>query len=212
MRAARLWPLGIVAVLALTVGANVILFRAANDRNAAAVEPDYYRKGVRWDSTVAEERASAALGWHAEAGLGPPSRAGTPLTVRLVGPGGAPLEGAAVEVTAIHNLDALHHVSARLEPLGGGVYGARLPLRHAGMWELRIEAVRGAARFRTTLRRDTAQGPRPGGGPGGGPAGTLAPPSRLRSLFLAGLRQSLAPPGCGRPRVTSSWPAAGPLS
>jgi len=158
MRAARLWPLAVSAVLALTVGANVLLFRAAHDRNAAAVEPDYYRKAVRWDSTMAEERASAALGWHADAGLGPLARAGAQLTVRLAGPGGAPIEGATVTVTAIHNLDALHHVNARLAPLGGGVYGARLPLRHAGLWELRVEAARGGERFRVTLRRDAPAG------------------------------------------------------
>ena len=161
MRSARVWPLAIGAVLALTVGANVAVFRAAHDRNAAAVEPDYYRKAVRWDSTMAEERRSAALGWHADAGLGAVTRGGTPLTVRLAGPDGAPLDGATVEVTAIHNLDALHHVNARLEALGGGVYGARLPLRHAGLWELRIEAARGSDRFRVTLRRDAARGAQP---------------------------------------------------
>ena len=161
MRAARLWPLALGAVLALTVGANVAVFQAAHDRNAAAVEPDYYRKAVRWDSTMAEERRSAALGWHADAGLGAVAPGGTLLTVRLAGPDGAPLDGATVQVTAIHNLDALRHVSARLEALGSGVYGARLPLRHAGLWELRLEAVRGDERFRATLRRDAAPGARP---------------------------------------------------
>jgi nitrogen fixation protein FixH len=161
MRAARLWPLAIVAVLAITAGANALLFWAARDRNAAAVEPDYYRKAVRWDSTLAEERASAALDWRLDAGLGAVARDGTPLTVRLAGPDGAPLDGAVVTVTAVHNLDAAHHLTARLEPRGGGVYAARLPLRHAGLWELRCEAVRGRDRFRATLRRDAPPGPGP---------------------------------------------------
>jgi nitrogen fixation protein FixH len=161
MRAARLWPVAIVAVLGLTVAANALVFWAARDRNAAAVEPDYYRKGVRWDSTLAEERQSARLGWRAEAELGGLDPAGAPLTVRLSGPDGAPLDGAAVVDTAIHNLDALHHVTARLEPRGGGTSGVRLPLRHAGLWELRLEAVRGSDRFRVTLRRDAPAGSGP---------------------------------------------------
>lgn len=161
MRAARLWPIAIVGVLGLTVAANALIFWAARDRKAAAVEPDYYRKAVRWDSTMAEERRSAALGWSAEAVLGGVSRGGTPLTVRLAGPGGVPLDGATVEVTAIHNLDAALHVTARLEPLGGGAYRARLPLRHAGLWELRLVAVRGRDRFRVSLRRDAAPGAQP---------------------------------------------------
>jgi nitrogen fixation protein FixH len=161
MRAARLWPVAIVVVLGLTVAANALIFWAASDRNAAAVEPDYYRKAVRWDSTMAEERRSAALGWSAAAELGGVGPAGTPLTVRLAGPDGTPLDGATVEVTAIHNLDAGRHLTARLAPLGGGAYRARLPLRHAGLWELRLEAVRGRDRFRVSLRRDAAPGAEP---------------------------------------------------
>jgi nitrogen fixation protein FixH len=161
MRAARLWPIAIVAVLGLTVAVNGLVFWVARDRNAAAVEPDYYHKAVRWDSTMAEERRSAALGWRAEAELGAVTRAGAPLVVRLADRAGAPLEGATVEITAIHNLDAQHHVTARLEPLGGGAYGARLPLRHAGLWELRLEAVRRGERFRLTLRRDAPPGAEP---------------------------------------------------
>jgi nitrogen fixation protein FixH len=161
MRLARLWPVAVITVLAITVTANALVFWAARDRNAAVVEPDYYRKAVRWDSTMAEERESAELGWRADAELGAVTPAGASLTVRITGRDGTPVDGAAVAVTAIHNLDALHPVSARLEPLGGGAYGARLPLRHAGLWELRLEAVRGGERFRVGLRRDAPRGDGP---------------------------------------------------
>jgi nitrogen fixation protein FixH len=161
MRPVRLWPLAVVAALVLTAGANLLVFQLAGDRNAAAVEPDYYRKAVRWDSAAAEGRRSAALGWRADAELGPVTRAGASVTVRLADRDGAPLDGAAVVVAAVHNLDALHPVRARLAPLGGGVYGARLPLRHAGLWELRLATVRGADRFDVTLRRDAVPGSRP---------------------------------------------------
>jgi len=158
MRAARLWPLALVAVLGITVGANALLFRAARDRNAAAVEPDYYHQAMRWDSTLAEQRSSAALGWRLVAELGALSSAGTPLTVRLTGRDGAPLEGAVVEVAGVHNLEAARQVSARLEPRGSGIYATRLPLRHAGLWELRFDVTRGPDHLRVALRRDVARG------------------------------------------------------
>jgi nitrogen fixation protein FixH len=154
MRATRLWPAAVVAVLALTVGSSAMLVWFTRDPGLAAVEPDYYRRAVRWDSTAAEARRSAALGWRLDAALGPVGPAGAVLTARLAGPDGAPLDDADVEVTAIHNRDALHPVRARLAPAGEGAYAARLPLRHAGLWELRLAAARGADRFTVSLRRD----------------------------------------------------------
>jgi nitrogen fixation protein FixH len=161
MRLARLWPVAVAAVLGVTIAVNGLLFWAARDRNAAAVEPDYYRKALRWDSTRAEDRTGAALGWRIEADLGALDPAGATLAVRLADRAGAPLEGAAVEVTAVHNLEALHPVVGRLVPVGPGAYGARLPLRRAGLWELRLEVARGGDRLRVSLRRDAAPRGRP---------------------------------------------------
>ena len=41
MKAARLWPLALAAVLAITVAANFWLLWAANDDQRLAIEPDY---------------------------------------------------------------------------------------------------------------------------------------------------------------------------
>jgi nitrogen fixation protein FixH len=159
MRAERLWPLAVVAVLALTVGASAVLLWLTRDPGAAAVEPDYYRRALKWDSTAAVERRAAELGWSLDAALGPVSRSGAALTARLADRGGAPLDGAAVEVVAIHNLDALHPLRARLAPAGAGVYTATLPLRHAGRWELRFTVARGAERCAVALHRDAPAAP-----------------------------------------------------
>jgi nitrogen fixation protein FixH len=158
MRAAKLWPLAVVAVLAVTVGANVVIYLLARDPGAAVVERDYYRRAVAWDSTMADERRSAELGWRLAAELGAVGADGAPLTVRLTGRDGAPLSDAAVRVEAVHNLDAGHPVAAALAPAGDGRYVARLPLRHAGLWELRFAVTRGAERFTQSLRREAALG------------------------------------------------------
>lgn len=154
MNPARLWPAAVVAVLTLTVAANVFLLLASRGRDAAAVEPDYYRRAVRFDSTLAEARSGAALGWEVDAGLGPLTRDGAGLTVRVAGPGGAPLAGARVTVAALHNLDAAHPVTAVVPAAGPGLYATRLPLRHAGLWELRLQVARGGERREVSLRRE----------------------------------------------------------
>jgi hypothetical protein len=152
----RLWPLAVVAVLALTVLANVAVFWAARDRNAAVVEPDYYRRAVGYDSTLAAQRRSDALGWHVEAELGAPGADGSAsLSVRLLGRDGAPLDSARMRVSAVHNRAADHVVSAGLLPEGSGRYAIRLPLVLGGLWELDLEAVRGADRYRVRVHCDT---------------------------------------------------------
>jgi nitrogen fixation protein FixH len=158
VRPEKLWPLAIAAVLAVTVLANVFMFVAASDRQAAVIEPDYYRKAVRWDSTLAERRRDAELGWRIDAALGPIGRGGSMLSARLTGRDGTPLEGAELRVTAIHNADAAHPVGAELAPGGGGTYSARLPLARAGLWELRFEVRRAGERFSASLRREASFG------------------------------------------------------
>ena len=70
MNAAHRWPVGLGLVLALTIAGNVVVYRLATRRDARAIEPDYYRKAVAWDSTQAVAARSRALGWRLEATLG----------------------------------------------------------------------------------------------------------------------------------------------
>lgn len=148
------WPIAIVGVLAATVGANVVIYFAAAGPHAAVVEPDYYRKAVRWDSTMAQRQRNADLGWRLDAALGDVGRDGAVLDVNLLDAEGRPVEGAEISVEALHNADGAHPVSGRLAPAGRGRYAATLPLRHAGLWELRFDVAGRGAHFTSTLRRD----------------------------------------------------------
>jgi nitrogen fixation protein FixH len=139
------WPVAIVGVLGVTVVANGILLWAASDPQGSALEPDYYARGVRWDSTLAARRASDALGWSGEARV--IARPGEELEIRvaLEDAAGAPLDGATVRIEAIHNAEAATPWHATLEARGAGVYAARIASRRAGLWEVRVEAARTAA-------------------------------------------------------------------
>ena len=157
----RLWPVAIVGVLAITVGANAwILYEANRDPNATVVEPDYYRKAVAYDSTLAQARRAAALGWQLTAEPGAFDPAGTPLALGLTDRQGRPVAGAAVMLVAIHNLDAGHVVTARWVTGDDGRATPRVAFDRTGLWELRFDARRGPERFTTDLRCDVGRGAR----------------------------------------------------
>ena len=60
------WPWLLATGLLGIVAVNVtMLFVANSDANGSVVEPDYYRKAVQWDSTMAHRAASDRLGWTA---------------------------------------------------------------------------------------------------------------------------------------------------
>ena len=151
---ARAWPLAIVAVLALTVAANVALFAAANAPGSAVPEADYYRRALAWDSTQAERSRSAALGWTANAAFVTGGDGGARLQVTLLDAAGAPVEGARVAVAGVHNLEPGATQHWPLARSGPGGYSAAVRPRHAGRWELTVEAVRDADRFVTVLHAD----------------------------------------------------------
>ena len=152
---ARRWPLGMAAVLAVTVLGNAGLYWAANDSNAAAVEPDYYRKAVEWDSTVAQAERSRALGWSAAATLGPRAPdGGQRISIRLRDAAGLPVPGASIELTAIHNAFAAHPLQAAAMTDPDGISRPEVTLNHDGLWELRLIITRGGDRYTATLRRD----------------------------------------------------------
>ncbi len=149
------WPWIIGALLVGTAAVQGVLIWAATHDPTFAVVPDYYRSAVAWDSTMARERANLALGWSARATI-VRERTGADVIVRLSDSAQRPVRGARVRVTAIHNLAGGSPVEGAMAERADGAYDARLPLERPGLWELRVEAVRGADRFTASLRADTS--------------------------------------------------------
>jgi len=149
------WPWLLAGGLAAVVGVNSYMaVIASSDANGSVVEPDYYRKAVAWDSTMAVQAASDRLGWRAQASLAEVSGGAAALEVRLTDAQGAAVTGAAVEATLIHNADAATHIAVALTDLGDGRYGASPALAHLGRWEVRIAASRAGAHFVATEHTD----------------------------------------------------------
>lgn len=150
------WPIAVTAILGATVGANIWVAVIANDDPSFAVEHDYYRKAVQWDSTMLQGRENERLGWRLEPTLAPFGRRdGSALSVTLTDGSGAPIRDARIEVTAFFNARADSVVHAELREVAGGTsYDTTLPIHHAGAWELRFDVHRGRERFTNTARID----------------------------------------------------------
>lgn len=153
MKSGIAWPIGITAILGATVAANLFVMRLASNDPAFAVEPDYYRKAVQYDSTMAQERRNLALGWQATTVLDSVT-AGTATRVRiqLHDAGAAPVTGATVSLMARFNARANDTLTATLMEGAPGNYITTLPIRTPGEWEVRIDAVRDSARYTTSQR------------------------------------------------------------
>lgn len=151
------WPALVVALLAIPVTANLWLLRQALADPGMAIEHDYYRKAVAWDTHLEQERRSDALGWHLDLRVAPAAHAGqlTAATVDLRERDGRPIRDAKVMVQALHNGHASQVLDALATPVADG-YRAMLPLVWHGLHEFRFTVTRGADVFTQVVRQDVA--------------------------------------------------------
>lgn len=156
MRKERIWPTIVVVVLVAYVTFGIVAARVASHDPSYAVEPDYYQKAVTWDSTLARERESAALGWRITPTLGAVGGPNAELAFVLRDSTGGPVSGAHLSVEARQVAHADDVVSASLRAGDAGVYAASVPLVRAGLWEIRVVATRGTEHFTTSVRMDAS--------------------------------------------------------
>lgn len=147
------WPIGVVAVLALTVAANIYVAVRANDDPSVHIERDYYQKAVRFDADQALRKRSERLGWRLQLAS---SRAGTgqeTISVVLVDSAGSPVRGAVVRLAA-HAVARANDVFTGTAVAAGDRYVTTLPMARRGLWDVEVEVVRGGDRFVATQRLD----------------------------------------------------------
>lgn len=155
MKRGAWWPIGITTVLATTVAANLWVMRIANDDPSFAIEPDYYRKAVTWDSTLAQERQDSILGWHLKSTVGIVAGTGkTRISAILTDSLGTPISGAMVKVAALPVARASEVHEATLAEASAGEYSGQLDAQRQGRWELRFDVRAGSTRFTEVARVD----------------------------------------------------------
>jgi len=153
MKPGMQWPIGVAVILGATVAANLWVMKIANSDPSFAIEPDYYRKAVNYDSTMAQQRENATLGWTMRTQLAPiGDGTHTTLTVTLRDAHAGALTGAQVAVMTRYNARANDTLTAVLTEAAPGRYETLLPIAHPGEWEVRVDATRGGARFEASTR------------------------------------------------------------
>ena len=147
------WPIGITAILGATVAANLVMMRIANNDPSFSVEPDYYKKAVFYDSTMAQTHRNLDLGWGVQT-FADSIVAGQPTRLRVVlrDEQALPLLGATVQATVLFNARADNLTTATLTDEGDGVYTAALPINTPGEWEVRVSAKRDTSHFTSSTR------------------------------------------------------------
>lgn len=153
------WPIGITMLLLATVASNIGVIMLVNDDPSFAIEPDYYRKAVSWDSTQAVARASDALRWTVQSTVVSGSSGTQRLRVRITDAQGLGVDGADVRGELLYVARANDVQTVRLTAVDGaefGTYESPVVMGNTGLWELRLAADRGDARFREIVRLDTS--------------------------------------------------------
>jgi nitrogen fixation protein FixH len=148
-----LWAFVPAGLLTLMVAGLVGMARIAADDPSFSVEPRYYEKAVAWDAHQAQLQENERLGWKLEARTQRTTADNVELRVRLLDRRDRPIPGATVSVEAFHNARAADLLQARLDGSRDG-YRTDLPMRRAGLWELRFTALSGAHTFTDVVRLD----------------------------------------------------------
>ena len=157
-QARHIWPAIVIGLLTVDTGVGIYMMHVANSDPTVSVEPDYYDKAVKWDSTEAQARRNNSLGWTMSPTLGPlgDGRAAA-FAVTLRDGNGSVIDGARIEVSAIPVSAADHVVHGVLtDSATSGNYATTLPMAHTGLWQLQLVATRGRDRFTADLRVDAS--------------------------------------------------------
>lgn len=151
----RFWIAFVVSLLAGQVILILVMVYVATNDASFAVEPDYYRKGLRWDETAAQLRRNEALQWSITATIADEHGAGGKrhFSCRLMDASGDPLDGAAIDVVAFAHARGQDRLSFPVPAVGEGDYEATVPLTRPGLWEFRFVVRRGPDVFTHRLLR-----------------------------------------------------------
>jgi nitrogen fixation protein FixH len=159
VQAGRLWAWVPALLLVGLVGTQLVVLARVLEDPSFAIEKDYYQQAVDWDAHQARQRRSRALGWQAKALADPVPASGlTRLSVRLTDARGQALVGAQLSMLAFANTRSAQSIHGVLKETTPGFYEASLGRARSGLWEVRLNAVRGADVYEAVLRLDVNSG------------------------------------------------------
>ena len=145
------WPWIIVGLLLCHVTLMVAAAAIATRDPSFAVVPNYYEKGVNWDKTQAEKRASDKLGWKLtiEPSTHPDARGQRTVQVGLTDAAGHAVSAAKIEFDYFHDSHANEQKNVTLA-LEDGKARQTLAMPYTGFWEFHATATAEGKTFVST--------------------------------------------------------------
>lgn len=166
LRAKFVWCGIVVGLLTLQVAMGLAAVTLSTGDASFAVAPRYHEQALGWDENQAVARKSADLAWTASinASVTADALGRRTLMIALHDRDHRSVSGARMEAVLFHHARANEVQNAVLQELEGGAYQATLPMRQAGLWEIRLNVTRGDERFVATHQVEvgtTMEGTRP---------------------------------------------------
>ncbi|MDH5771539.1 MAG: FixH family protein [Rhodospirillaceae bacterium] len=141
------YPWLFVGGLGIVVIVNGILVYFATNSWTGLSTDGHYDKGLAYNQTLDAQRQQDALGWKVDFNYDPNGN----LSVKFIDANGAPLDGLTVTANLYRPSQDNVDYGVALQPAPLGSYQTQLQLPLPGLWEVRLNAVRGSDTFR--LRR-----------------------------------------------------------
>lgn len=138
-----LYPGMLLLLLSLSVGAQIVLYIAANSGGGVQIERDYYTRATEWDKIQAERSSASRAGLRVEvASVGPATQTGArPVILHITDAHGADVTGLS-GVMRLRRPSLSQAVATKpLEPAQTGLpgrYAFQLPLV-GGLWDFVID-------------------------------------------------------------------------
>lgn len=149
----RFIPWYFVLFFAVLTAVFAVFVYIARSTHPGLVTDRAYDKGLGYNKVIASAEAQDRLGWTSAISTGFESGRAI-VTLSLKDKKGAPLDGAQVSLWLIRPVKSGMDVKDEMLPAGKGVYEGRAVLPARGLWDVRIEAVKGDSRYQAYKRAE----------------------------------------------------------
>lgn len=155
------WVIGWISLVVVVLGVNAFMISLAFITNPGLVTEKYYEKGRDFENNMIKRMAERnAIDWSMRFELPENLKVGNNDYYRFIATSkdGMPINGLKVSLQSYRPSDASADFTTELEPLGNGVYQAKLGFPLKGWWELTLKVDQGEQQYDMYRRRINVQG------------------------------------------------------
>jgi nitrogen fixation protein FixH len=153
----RMVLVSIVAFFTVVIGVNVVMMTLAISTMPGTEVESPYIAGIKYNSEISAAREQAGRGWRIASHLARDADGRVLVTVEAKDPSGAPLTGLALSVRLARPTDQRADRAIALTERTGGTYSGEAVDVALGVWDLELDAGRGAERMFRSKNRITLE-------------------------------------------------------